>query len=315
MINNLLFTLLQVQGNIDPEKFNPDSLHAKSEQALQVLKTTEPSVLLQNLAEQVIQFGIKVLAALAIYVIGGFVIKWVKAIINRGFARKKADATLISFVNSLVSIVFWIILIIIMIGTLGINTTSLAALLAAGGMAIGMALSGTVQNFAGGIMLLVFKPFKAGDVIEAQGYLGVVTSSNITSTKLTTFDNRVVYIPNGALSSGNINNYSDLPLRRVDINVSVSYDTDIEKAKEVILKIIKKNKKVLDTKTNGVPADPFVALLSMKDSCIEIVTRSWVKSEDYWDVFFWLNEHIYTELPQNGISFPFPQMDVHIKNS
>jgi len=315
MINNLLFTFLQVQGKIDPEKFNADSLHAKSEQALQTLKTTEPSVLIQNLAEQAIQFGLKVLAALAIYVIGGFVIKWIKAIINRGFARKHADATLSSFVNSLVSIVFWIILIIIMIGTLGINTTSLAALLAAGGMAIGMALSGTVQNFAGGLMLLVFKPFKAGDVIEAQGFMGVVTSINITSTKITTFDNRVVYIPNGALSSGNINNLSDQPLRRVDINVSVSYGTDIAKAKEVILNVIKKNKKVLDTKTNGVPADPFVALSSMKDSSIDIVTRSWVNSADYWDVYFWLTENIYTELPKNGISFPFPQMDVHIKNS
>ncbi|MCR5519070.1 MAG: mechanosensitive ion channel [Bacteroidales bacterium] len=307
--------MLKFQDKIDPEKFNVDSLHAKSEEALHVLKTTEPDVLLHNLAEQAIQFGIKVLAALAIYIIGGFVIKWIKALVNRGFARKKADATLSSFVNSLISIVFWIILIIIMIGTLGINTTSLAALLAAGGMAIGMALSGTVQNFAGGIMLLVFKPFKAGDVIEAQGYMGIVTSINITSTKLTTFDNKVIYIPNGALSSGNINNYSDLPLRRVDLNVSVGYGTDIDEAKKLILNIIAKNKKILDTKTAGVPADPFVALLSLKDSCLEIVTRCWVKSEDYWDVFFSLTENIYKELPKNGISFPFPQMDVHIKNS
>ena len=311
---HILSLILQAQAAINPEKFNADSLHAKSEEALQMIKTTEPSVLLSNLTEQAIQFGIKVLAALAIYILGAWIIRLVKNTVTRALTRKKSDATLISFVSSLISISMWVILIIIMIGTLGINTTSLAALLAAGGMAIGMALSGTVQNFAGGLMLLVFKPVKAGDFIEAQGFTGVVTAINITSTKLTTLDNRVVYIPNGALSSGIINNYSVNPLRRVDINVSLSYGTDVEKAKELILSIIKENPKVLDKRTQGVPADPFVALLSMKDSAIEIVTRSWTTSADYWDVYFWINENIYTRLPQNGISFPFPQLDVHIQN-
>lgn len=310
-----LFNLiLQAQDAINPEKFNPDSLQAKSEQAFEVIKNTEPSVLLKNLTEQAVQFGLKVLAALAIYILGAWIIRVVKNSVTRALNRRHSDATLVSFVNSLVGITMWIILIIIMIGTLGINTTSLAALLAAGGMAIGMALSGTVQNFAGGLMLLVFKPIKAGDFIEAQGFTGIVTAINITSTKLTTLDNRVVYIPNGALSSGNINNFSVNPLRRVDINVSLSYGADIEKAKELIINIIKENPKVLDKKTQGVPADPFVALLAMKDSSIELVTRTWTSSADYWDVYFWINENIYTRLPQAGISFPFPQLDVHIKN-
>lgn len=306
--------ILQAEAAIDPAKFSADSLKTASEKTIETLQNTEPSVLLQNLTEQAIHFGLKVLAALAIYLIGGWLIKIIKNAVSKGMQRHKTEITLVSFVNSLVSISLWVILIIITVGALGINTTSLAALLAAGGMAIGMALSGTVQNFAGGIMLLVFKPFKAGDFIEAQGFSGIVTAINITSTKLTTLDNRVVYIPNGALSSGNINNYSVNPLRRVDIPVSLSYGCDIKKAKELIINIIRENQKVLDKKTPGVPADPFVALLSMKDDSIEVITRSWTSSADYWDVYFWITENIYTRLPQNGFSFPFPQLDVHIKN-
>ncbi len=305
----MLIYLLQAEAAV--EQFTADSIKAKTVETLGALKDTEPNVLLQNLGQQALHFGLKVLAALAIYIIGAWLIKKITKMVSKGLEKKASDAALASFVKSLVSITLWVLLIIITVGALGINTTSLAALLAAGGMAIGMALSGTVQNFAGGIMLLVFKPIKAGDFIEAQGFTGTVSEINITSTKLVTLDNRVVFIPNGALSSGNINNFSVKDLRRVDINVSVAYGTDIEKAKATVLDIIKSNPKTLNAGTPGA-ADPFVALLTLGESTITLVTRIWVKAEDYWDVYFWINENLYTRLPESGIEFSYPQVTVNI---
>ena len=307
----MLIPILQAEAAV--EKFTADSLQAKTAEALDMLKDTEPNVLLQNLGQQALHFGLKVLAALAIYIIGAWIIKKVTKMVAKGFERKGSDAALASFVKSLVSITLWVLLIILTVGALGVNTTSLAALLAAGGMAIGMALSGTVQNFAGGIMLLVFKPIKAGDFIEAQGFTGTVTEINITSTKLTTLDNRVVYIPNGALASGNINNFSVNALRRVDINVNVAYGTDVEKAKQTILDIIKSNPDVIDSGTDGA-ADPFVAILNLKESTVEFVTRTWTTADKYWDVFFWINENLYDQLPKQGIQFSFPHVDVTVSN-
>ncbi len=305
----MLINLLQAEAAVD--QFTADSIKAKTVETLGALKDTEPNVLLQNLGQQALHFGLKVLAALAIYIIGAWLIKKITKMVSKGLEKKASDAALASFVKSLVSITLWVLLIIITVGALGINTTSLAALLAAGGMAIGMALSGTVQNFAGGIMLLVFKPIKAGDFIEAQGFTGTVSEINITSTKLVTLDNRVVFIPNGALSSGNINNFSVKDLRRVDINVSVAYGTDIEKAKATVLDIIKSNPKTLNAGTPGA-ADPFVALLTLGESTITLVTRTWVKAEDYWDVYFWINENLYSRLPESGIEFSYPQVTVNI---
>ena len=180
-------------------------------------------------------------------------------------------------------------------------------------MAIGMALSGTVQNFAGGIMILMFKPFKAGDYIEALGYSGKVAEVNIVSTKLRTFDNRTIILPNGSLSNGNINNYFEHSVNRLEWLVSVEYATDNEKAKEVMMGILKSDPRILDSSTDGA-ADPFVALNALKDSSVEYTMKAWVKVEDYWDVKYSINEAIFTELPKNGINFPFPQLDVHVKN-
>ena len=308
----MLMTLLQAEAAV--EKFTADSIQARTSETLAALKDTEPNVLLQNLGQQALHFGLKVLAALAIYIIGAWIIKKIVKIVAKGFEKKRSDAALASFVKSLVSITLWVLLIIITVGALGINTTSLAALLAAGGMAIGMALSGTVQNFAGGIMLLVFKPIRAGDFIEAQGFTGTVSEINITSTKLVTLDNRVVFIPNGALASGNINNFSVKDLRRVDINVSIAYGNDIEKAKKTVLEIIKSNSKALDAKTKGA-ADPFVALLSLGESTITLVTRTWVKAADYWDVYFWITENLYSQLPAKGVDFSFPHLNVNISKN
>lgn len=303
---NLLYIL---QTNL-----NADFLAVKRQAIVETIKTTPPDQLIDNLINQAIQFGLKVLAALLIYIIGAWIIRMVKNGLKKSFARKNTEKTLASFTLSLVSIGMWIIVIVISISTLGINTTSLAALLAAGGMAIGMAMSGTVQNFAGGIMILVFKPFKAGDFIEALGFSGIVTDVNIVSTKLLTTDNRRVILPNGALSNGNINNISAMPLRRVDINVNVPYGTDAEAVKKALLEIIGTCPYVLDSTTQGA-ADPFVAIMSLGDNGVNYVTRSWVSATDYWNAYFFLNENFYTQLPAKyGIGFPFQQMDVHIKN-
>ena len=174
-----------------------------------------------------------------------------------------------------------------------------------------MALSGTVQNFAGGIMLLIFKPFKVGDFIEAQGFMGTVAEVNIVSTKLITVDNRVVILPNGAVSNGNINNISQKPLRRVDWTVNVEYGSDVKECMDVLTGLLKADERVLDASTEGA-ADPFVAVSGLTDSHVTFTVRGWVKSPDYWGVFFDINKAIYVELPAHGIKFPFQQVDVHL---
>ncbi len=272
------------------------------------LATTPTNELLGELLDKAISFGLKVLAALVIYGIGAWLIRKVKGILSRVFERKGTDAAVASFTMSITSIALTLILIIITIGILGIDTSTFAALLAGGGMAIGLALNGTVQNFAGGIMLLIFKPFKSGDFIEAQGYSGTVSEVTITSTKLVTVDNRVIIIPNGALSNGTINNYSDQKFRRVDINVDVEYGSSSEEVKAILHSIIKDDSRILNE-----PAQPFIALSALKESGVQFTLRLWVNTADYWNVFFELTEKIYIELPKNGIKFPFPQLDINIK--
>lgn len=272
------------------------------------IATTPTNELIGELIDKAVSFGLKVLAALIIYGIGAWLIRKVKNILTRVFERKGTDAAVASFAMSITSIALTLILIIITIGVLGIDTSSFAALLAGGGMAIGLALNGTVQNFAGGIMLLIFKPFKSGDFIEAQGYSGTVSEVTITSTKLVTTDNRVIIIPNGALSNGTINNYSDQKFRRVDITVDVEYGSSSEEVKRILHSLIKDDSRILNE-----PAPPFIALSALKESGVQFTMRLWVNASDYWNVFFELTEEIYNELPKNGIKFPFPQLDINIK--
>ena len=307
-----MFHLLQ---SIPIPEVSPDSLEAKKEQFEALIRETPPQDLLAMFGEQALHFGLKVLAAIALYIVGGWVIGLVKKALKKSFARKKTEATVATFSESLVTIALWILLIIAVVGTLGVNTTSLAALLAAGGMAIGMALSGTVQNFAGGIMLLVFRPFKVGDFIETQGFAGKVTEVTIVNTKLLTTDNRVIILPNGTLSNGNINNVTGRHLRRVDIPVSVAYGVKADAVKNALLELVKANPLFLDSKTHGAQ-DPFVGLAELADSSVNFVVRAWVNGKDYWDARFQLQEAIYTELPgKYGIEFPFPQMDIHVKQN
>ena len=296
------------------QRFNTDSLQTKGAQIAEILRNTPPKELIEEMVTSCIKFGIKLIFALILYFIGAWLIRKSKNFIARVFTRRGADATLTSFIQSLVTALLWIVLIMFMIGTLGINTTSLAALLAAGGMAIGMAMSGTVQNFAGGLMLLAFKPFKAGDYIEAQGFAGTVKSINIVSTKIITLDNREVILPNGALSNGTINNYSANVLRRIDLTVNVSYGSDAEKVKAELMRIVGENEKVLNAETPGAQ-DPTIVLSELKDSCVEFLVRVWVRSSEIREVRYALTEAIYTGLPASGISFPFPQLDIHLKQS
>lgn len=286
-------------------------IQAELAAAAEKIATTPTSELLSDLVDKALSFGLKVVAAIAIYFVGAWLIKKIKNLLKRIFEKRDFEPAIESFIQSIVGIALWIILIIVVIGTLGVETTSFAALLAGGGMAIGLALNGTVQNFAGGLMILIFRPFKAGDFIEMQGFTGTVTEVTITSTKLTTTDNRVIIIPNGAISNGTINNYSHMPLRRLDLTVDVDYGTSSEKVCEMVMSLIKQDTRILNAETSG-KADPFVALSALKDSSIQFVVRVWVKSEDYWDVNFDLLKNIYEELPKNGIQFPYPKLDVNI---
>ena len=295
----------------------PDSLNAVQAEIAAVIdkvSNSSASELALELMDKAVSFGLKLLAAFLIYIVGAWIIKRIKNVLKRAFERRNTDAAIASFIQSITSIALTIVLVIITIGTVGIDTSSIAALLTGGGLAIGMALNGTMQNFAGGLMILIFKPFKAGDFIEAQGHSGTVSEVNITSTKLTTTDNRVIVIPNGILSNDVINNFSGRQMRRLDILVGVEYGSSSEETKELLLNIIKIDGRAL-TVEQGAPADPFVALNALNDSSVEFVVRVWVKADDYWPLKFDLNEKIYNELPKHGIQFPFPQLDVNIKNN
>ena len=287
-----------------------NNIQAEIAAVAQKIATTPTNELISEFIDKAVAFGLKVLAALLIYTLGVWIIRKVKKIMKGIFDRKKTDAAIASFAMSITSIALTVILIIITVGTLGIDTTSIAALLAGGGMAIGMALNGTVQNFAGGIMILIFKPFKSGDFIETQGFSGTVSEVTITSTKLSTVDNRVIIIPNGVLSNGIINNYSDKPVRRVELTVDVEYGSSSEKVISILQSIIQDDKRILKE-----PAEPFIRLSALKDSSIQFTIRLWVDASDYWGVHFDTLEKIYNELPKNGINFPFPQLDVNIRQN
>lgn len=295
----------------------PDTLTAVQAGIATVIEkvtTTPTTELLKDMVDSGVRFGLKLLAAFLIYFIGAWIIRRIKSILRRTFERRKTDAAIASFVQSITSIALTLMLMIITIGTVGIDTSSIAALLTGGGLAIGLALNGTMQNFAGGLMILIFKPFKAGDFIEAQGHSGTVIEVNITSTKLTTTDNRVIIIPNGILSNDVINNYSGRQMRRLDITVGVEYGSSSDETKQLLMDLIKSDERSMSV-DQGAPADPFVALSALNDSAVEFTIRIWVKTENYWPLKFDMTERIYNELPKHGIMFPFPQLDVNIKTN
>lgn len=251
--------------------------------------------------------GLKILAALAIYIIGRWLIRMVVRFTEKMLTVRNVEVSIKGFTLNLVKVLLLILLITVIVGVLGLDTTSFVALFASAGLAFGMAMSGTLQNFAGGVMILVLKPFKVGDVVEMQGYTGIVKEIMLFNTMVNTFDNKTVLIPNGGISTGIINNYSTEKLRRVDFLFSISYGDDYAMAKSTLEEIFAANDKVLK--------DPavFIAMDSLGDNAVNIVVRVWVKSADYWDVYFGTNEKVYTTFPQKGLSFPFPQLQVHME--
>ena len=275
---------------------------------IKALATTPVSDWLPNVVkEYVVPFGIKLVVAIVVLLLGRWVIKLIKKGLTRIMERRKADPSLSSFLMSLVSVLLTFLLIIAIVGILGVNTSSLVALLASAGLAIGMALSGTLQNFAGGVMIMLFKPFKVGDFISAQGYEGVVNEIQIFNTHVLTPDNKEVILPNGSLSTGVMTNFSKQGTRRVDWSFSIAYGDDYDKAKSLLLRLCEEDGRIQKT------PKPFVELGKLNDSSVDITVRVWVDAADYWAVFFSMNEKVYKAFAAEGLSIPFPQMDVHMK--
>ena len=272
------------------------------------LATTPVSDWLPDLVKNyLVPFGIKLVAAIVVLLLGRWVIKLIKKALTKVMTRRKMDPSLSSFLMSLVSVLLTFLLIIAIVGILGVNTSSLVALLASAGLAIGMALSGTLQNFAGGVMIMLFKPFKVGDFISAQGYEGVVNEIQIFNTHVLTPDNKEVILPNGSLSTGAMTNFSKQGTRRVDWSFSIAYGDDYDKAKSLLLRLCDEDGRIQKT-----PA-PFVELGKLNDSSVDITVRVWVDAADYWAVFFSMNEKVYKAFAAEGLNIPFPQMDVHMK--
>lgn len=277
-------------------------------QGVKKMATTPVSDWLPDLAkEYLIPFGIKLVAAIVVLLLGRWIIKLIKKWMANGLMSRHADATLHSFLSNLVSVVLYFFLIMAIVGILGISTSSLVALLASAGLAIGMALSGTLQNFAGGVMIVLFKPFKVGDFIAAQGYEGKVSGIQIFNTTILTPDNKTVILPNGALSTGPVTNFNKETDRRVDWLFSISYGDDYDKAKAVLQRLCDADERILKD------PQPVIELMKMSDSSVDITVRARVKPEDYWQVFFKMNEQVYKTFPKEGLNFPFPQMDVHMR--
>lgn len=256
----------------------------------------------------VLTFGPRLAGALATLIIGWWVIKIVQKSLRKNFEKRDMEPSLRGFLNSMTGILLKVMLLISVIGMLGVQMTAFVAILGAVGLAAGMALSGTLQNFAGGVIILIFKPFKAGDYIEAQGHSGTVSEIQIFNTILKTPDNKTVIIPNSGLSSGSMINYSTEPRRRVDFLFGIGYGDDVDKAKSILMKLIKADGRILSD------PEPFVAVSELGDSSVNLVVRVWAEATDYWDIYFDFNELVHKTFDKEGINIPFPQMDVHIEN-
>ncbi len=266
--------------------------------------------LLDKLIDLCVSGGKHVLAAILIYLVGTFLIKLINRLVHTVLERRKVDVSVQSFLRSLVRIVLTVLLIVSIIGALGINTTSFAALLASAGVAIGMALSGNLQNFAGGLIILLFKPYRVGDWIEAQGTQGAVREIQIFHTILVTADGKVVYIPNGSLSNSVVVNYSMPETRRVQWTVGVDYGEDVGKVREKLLALFRTDGRILQDDEAKLPS---VGLETLADSSVNLTIRVWVKTADYWPVYYQMQQQIYELFGREGINIPYPQTVVHVE--
>ncbi|MBQ5895628.1 MAG: mechanosensitive ion channel [Bacteroidaceae bacterium] len=266
-----------------------------------------PEGIKQAVTAFALSFAVKLIKVLLIWFVGRWVLKRVVKLLKRIMEKHVENVSVRSFVVSIIDVVVMIMLILMIIGVLGIDTSSFIAIFASAGVAIGMALSGTLQNFAGGVMILLFRPFKVGDFIEAQGVAGTVKEIQIFNTIVHTGDNKVILLPNGPVSTGIINNYSRAPLRRVDFTFSISYGDDFNKAKEVLLALVAEDERVLTE-----PAAPFVELGALAASSIDLTVRLWCKQEDYWGIKFDLNRKVYETFPKHGLNFPYQTFTVNV---
>lgn len=274
---------------------------------LEVVETgTKLSRVLDSLVEQGAALGWTLIKALLVFIVGRFLISMINKLVQRVLLKRNIDPSIKTFVGSLIHIILMILLIVSVVGALGVQTASFAALLASAGVAIGMALSGNLSNFAGGLIILIFKPYKVGDFIEAQNLSGTVREIQIFHTVLTTTDNKVIYIPNGSLSSSAVINYSYQQVRRIDWTFDVEYGTDYAKVKGVLEEILAKDERILQE-----PAAPFIAMSQLADSSVNYVVRVWVNSPDYWNVYYDITRIVYERFNAEGIGFPFPQLTIH----
>lgn len=320
----------------------PDSIPSHQEE-IELLKSLPADELIAKVVNGIVTLAINLAVAIMVFYAGRFIINKIYNLVSNIFKRRKVDASLNTFILSMIRILLYFILVVIVIGILGIETSSFLALFASAGVAIGMALSGTLQNFAGGVLILLLKPYKVGDYIETGGFTGTVKEILIFNTVITTPDNKSIIIPNGGLSTGSINNYNRLKYRRVDWIVSISYGNDVDAARKKLLEIVESDPRVLwninkekgtfdspltlaehenthsalpPTAAEGRPADaPSVVLKELGASSVDLRLTAWTESKDYWDLYYEVNEKIYTQLESVGVSFPFPQMDVHLSNA
>ncbi|MBQ8652359.1 MAG: mechanosensitive ion channel [Alistipes sp.] len=301
--------LLYTQTETTEPLILPDSVQKQRlAESIEKLMNLDMQEMLSHLAEQAIWVFVKILIALAFYFVGRWLIRRILRLLDRMFERKEVDISIRPFIRNTASVVMILVLVLVVVQTLGVNVTSLIAIFSAATLAIGMALSGTAQNFAGGVMILAVKPYRVGDYITAQGQSGTVQEIKLFSTVITTVDNQTIYIPNNVIATGIIDNYSTATTRRTDWSLALSYGDDVEVARRVILEMLSADERILKE-----PA-PVVWLNALEDSCIRLTVRAWVKNSDLWEVFFEYNERFYKELPKAGLRFPFPQLDIHVKN-
>ena len=313
------FSFLSAQEKVSllaPEqeavKSTLDSLKTARAEALaekvQNLSNMSADQIISLLLEEAVKIGMKVLAAIAIYIIGAWVIKKIKRIIRKIMERRNIDPSITSFTLSFTTIALTLMLILMTVDALGINTNSIVALLAGSGLAIGMAFSGSLQNFAGGIMILVFKPFRVGDYVEFQNCTGTISSIEMTSTFIISDNGETIVLPNGTIFNGMLINHSKLCKKRVVWNISVAYGSNIELVRATALALLESNPDVLKEEN-----PPTVVISNLGDSAVIVSIRCWVEHTNYWKTLYWGYEEIYKSFNAAGIQFPYPQLDVHMK--
>ena len=306
-IFNRMITLLQSETEKVKNLIVPDSVQkAQLAEAVEKISSLDYKSLLTNIVQEAGWVCIKILVAFVIYFIGKQLIKWVVKIMDKSFAHHNVELSLRSFLRSLVKVVMMVVLVLAIVQTLGVNTSSFLAIFASAGLAIGMALSGTLQNFAGGVVLLILRPYKVGDYIEAQGQAGTVESIGLFQTCLKTPDHQTIYVPNNSIATSIVDNYSQSKDRRIEWILSISYGDDVDVARREILAMLAEDNRILTDTA------PVVYVKVLNSSSVDLSVRAWVANDDYWAVYYEMNERMYKELPAKGINFPFPQMDVHI---